>query len=1442
TRMRSENSANLNLHFMKCTVEAGAAQLAGLPAAGLPAVLQNAFIKCVANSSNNTGWLSSPRTPRQDSSGTLKTTISLGRTPAIVHSGPFYLMKDLPESSELTGSTNLINHHRLGNTYAKLVGRKTKDGLSAFLPNLPGNIDVPATLDDSIYKLLEWRIITPKDILPLTATQLIGFRLHPGPLPPQYRISSQFVHIKHKKHKKKQRTTDTPTHEFGSSEGQDQQVSERKKKERKKEKKKDKKKDKKRKNLKTSLISLRGDLSNTECTDPAGPWVVCEWLRFHPPPDEHVNTSTTVNNTSDDDDDSDIYTNPILIDARETDPNEGDNDLELLTVPPKIRYLRRTSDKSLLCTKNEPIKHANGITSNMILTGHQNGVNASGSNDECIEALGRPISSFKVTELRDELQRRGIIKSGNKKELIDRLRTHLHNHGLVGNKSAIEENIANTVDELPLIQKEEPPVEQVPVAVEQEVAVHQDDIAETVHESTLSLEEDPSVEQVPVAEEPHAVEQESVANAVDESILSSKEDPPVEQAPLPTTMTLSPKDDPPIEQAPLQTTMTLPPEEVEPPVEVSVTDETRPDELATAQQESIATTVHESSLSPEQSPLVEQSHVAEEPRAVGQENITDTVNKSALSPKEDPPVEQAFVTEEPCDVEQATTQQETVEDAKASRILFIQNLVRPYTLKQLKELLTCHGPIDEDKFWTDKVKSKCFAVYESIEVADMTRKSLHGRQWPSLNTKTLKVEFSTEEALNNHMKSERDSPPPVSAPTIPATTPVCTTENPSFVPVSARLGEKVVAHPETREPTLNANDKPTTITSSLRERLGGRVSDVTEQKRLKEETNGKGDEPDGSVSLLEDLFRKTKAQPHIFWLPLNGEQAAERRRVREAERRRNQQQNQHQQHYRSPPPRRRYSWSRSPVNRRGPNRMLPATKPRMRSRSPIRQSPVTKPRIRQRTRSRSRSRSRSFSRSRSRQRTPPRLLPVSRPRSPRPRLRSRSPVRSSPVTRPRARPRSRSRSRSFSRSRSRQRSPARLLPVSRSRIRPRSRTRSRSRSRSHSISRSRSRSRQRSPARLLPVTKPRARSRTPIRLLPVTKPRMRPRSHKLEEDNLVSYKSLLQPSTSSAGCREYLHTGQMALSLWQFLLGETPDDFGYLLAPKMQLYRVLRESEHQVSNSSRDNPDCIMPGVAITTHGPTSSKYMSGRPLVRRPADGRLIDRSPLMGWGTDVYNDNTNNGPMSIAQANHRHQLLLQSPQQHEAQQQQRICTEETKEQQQKLISKRRKEIKQSIPRGRRRSGLVTCITTQHLSTCSSFTTHTHSSSSSPPPALLSVMFLTCVLLVMGTHSSIVSITGVEAGTRTSAADTATDLANQANQAINKNNDDDSKAEFYLFKIKLATVVRLSIFVSVNQLELREKTKHKEKEEVCFNKTQESAWSHQFELELEELARQLSS
>lgn len=160
-------------------------------------------------------------------------------------------MKEPPEPSELTGSTNLIAHHRLSNTYIKLLSKK-KNELGAFLHQLTdvnvGNDEI----DSKLKSLLETRI-TIKEILPMTATQSVGFRLMAGALPPQYRLFNQTVYKKHKKHKKKQRSHIHDPHSFGDGSGPSEVVDpalvERKKKEKKKEKKKDKKdkKEKKRK-------------------------------------------------------------------------------------------------------------------------------------------------------------------------------------------------------------------------------------------------------------------------------------------------------------------------------------------------------------------------------------------------------------------------------------------------------------------------------------------------------------------------------------------------------------------------------------------------------------------------------------------------------------------------------------------------------------------------------------------------------------------------------------------------------------------------------------------------------------------------------------------------------------------------------------------------------------------------------------------------------------------------------------------------------------------------------------------------------------------------------------------------------------------------------------------------------------------------------------------
>jgi len=209
----------------------------------------------------------SPVVPRQDSSGTLKTTISLGITPVIVNSGPFYLMKEPPAESELTGATNLVSHHNLEHSYNKFCcGRKMKDQLSAFLPNLPGNIDTPGGDDNSSLRLLhEKPPIGRNDLLALTAQQLNGFRLHPGPIPDKYRIADQILPRKKHKHKKnKQKSGETPAHESqidGSLDGGGHEKKHKKQK-RHDEEKERKKKKKEKKKKKQKHVGVDGNIGS----------------------------------------------------------------------------------------------------------------------------------------------------------------------------------------------------------------------------------------------------------------------------------------------------------------------------------------------------------------------------------------------------------------------------------------------------------------------------------------------------------------------------------------------------------------------------------------------------------------------------------------------------------------------------------------------------------------------------------------------------------------------------------------------------------------------------------------------------------------------------------------------------------------------------------------------------------------------------------------------------------------------------------------------------------------------------------------------------------------------------------------------------------------------------------------------------------------------------
>ncbi|NWV38107.1 MED19 polymerase, partial [Grantiella picta] len=114
-------------------------------------------------------------------------------------------------TTELTGSTNLITHYNLEHAYNKFCGKKVKEKLSNFLPDLPGMIDLPGSHDSSsLRSLIEKPPICGSSFTPLTGAMLTGFRLHAGPLPEQCRLMHIQPPKKKNKHKHKQSRTQDP--------------------------------------------------------------------------------------------------------------------------------------------------------------------------------------------------------------------------------------------------------------------------------------------------------------------------------------------------------------------------------------------------------------------------------------------------------------------------------------------------------------------------------------------------------------------------------------------------------------------------------------------------------------------------------------------------------------------------------------------------------------------------------------------------------------------------------------------------------------------------------------------------------------------------------------------------------------------------------------------------------------------------------------------------------------------------------------------------------------------------------------------------------------------------------------------------------------------------------------------------------------------------------
>lgn len=188
--------------------------------------------------------------------------------------------------------------------------------------------------------------------------------------------------------------------------------------------------------------------------------------------------------------------------------------------------------------------------------------------------------------------------------------------------------------------------------------------------------------------------------------------------------------------------------------------------------------------------------------------------------------------------------------------LKIDHFLRPFTLKAVQELLTKTGTICG--FWMDHIKTHCFVTFSKVEEAIETRNALYNLQWPPNGGKLLVADFVDPQEVNSRLQAPPPAPAPAPAPvnnrTAPPPPPIQSQPQPS--PRDNVLRQQLPPPPSLPPPPPLVNPH------IVRERLPLPPPPPLIKK------------PDPPIVTLDDLFRKTRATPRIYYLPLSEEQVA----------------------------------------------------------------------------------------------------------------------------------------------------------------------------------------------------------------------------------------------------------------------------------------------------------------------------------------------------------------------------------------------------------------------------------------------------------------------------------------------------------------------------------------------------------------------------------------
>ena len=205
-----------------------------------------------------------------------------------------------------------------------------------------------------------------------------------------------------------------------------------------------------------------------------------------------------------------------------------------------------------------------------------------------------------------------------------------------------------------------------------------------------------------------------------------------------------------------------------------------------------------------------------------------------------------------------------------SRALRIDGLTRPFTVKQLRDLLSVHGTIAADALWLPQLKTHCVVVFDDEAGAAAARTAVDGLQWPQGSAKVLAPQYiSLDEA-----QATIDG---TAAAAAAATAAVAT---------AAGKAAKAAAQAPARIVELVRGGAA--AAGAARERNGApvRAAEIARPPRERVQSLARVPSPPPPPpppKSLDDLFLKTKTKPQLYYLPLTDAEVTKKQGARRAQ-------------------------------------------------------------------------------------------------------------------------------------------------------------------------------------------------------------------------------------------------------------------------------------------------------------------------------------------------------------------------------------------------------------------------------------------------------------------------------------------------------------------------------------------------------------------------------